>query len=116
MTPLSLRDVALFAKPPLKGEVGSEAARRGTPLSLRDVAPFAKPPLLGEVGSEAARRGTPLSLRDISPFRGDKLEHCVTLPLLQSLPGKGRWAAKLLGEVTPLSLRDISPFRGDDVP
>ena len=59
VTPLSLRDVALFAKPPLKGEVGSEAARRGTPLSLRDVALFAKPPLKGEVGSEAARRGDP---------------------------------------------------------
>ena len=32
---------------------------------------FAKPSRKGEVGSEAARRGTPLSLRDISPFRGD---------------------------------------------
>ena len=39
---------------------------------------FVKPSLNREV--------TPLSLRDISPFRGDKLEHCVTLPLLQSLP------------------------------
>ena len=58
---------------------------------------FAKPPQKGEVGSVAARRGEPLC-------------HCVTLPLLQSLPGKGRWAAKLLGEVTPLSLRDIAPF------
>ena len=70
--------VFVFVKPSLNGEV--------TPLSLRDVAPFAKPPRKGEVGSEAARRGTLLSLRDISPFRGDKLEHCVTLPLLQSLP------------------------------
>ena len=48
------------------------------------------------MGSEAARRGTPLSLRDVA--------------LLQSLPGKGRWAAKLLGGVTPLSLRDVALF------
>ena len=130
-TPLSLRDVAPFAKPLLKGEVGSEAARRGESLchcvtlpllqslpgkgrwaekllggvnpsvTACDVAPFAKPPMKGEVGSGVARRGTPLSLRDISPFRGDKLEHCVTLPLLQSLPGKGRWAVKLFGGVNP---------------
>ena len=68
--------VFVFAKSPQKGEVGSEAARRGeeTPLSLRDVAPFAKPLLKGEVGSEAVRRG--------EKFRC----HCVTLPLLQSLP------------------------------
>ena len=57
-----------------------------TPLSLRDIAPFAKPPRKGEVGSVAARRGEPLC-------------HCVTLPLLQSLPRKGRWAVKLPGEV-----------------
>ena len=59
VTPLSLRDVALFAKPPRKGEVGSEAARRGDPLSLRDISPFAESPRKGEVGSIAARRGDP---------------------------------------------------------
>lgn len=44
---------------------------------------FAKPPQKGEVGSEAARRGTPLSLRDIAPFRGDKSEHSVTVPFFR---------------------------------
>lgn len=32
--------VFVFAKPPRKGEVGSEAVRRDTPLSLRDIALF----------------------------------------------------------------------------
>ena len=67
----------------------------------------------GEVGGEAARRGTPLSLCDISPFRGDKLEHCVTLPPFAKPPRKGEVGSGVARRGTPLSLRDISPFRGD---